>query len=74
MEIHVSMICSFQMGGGGGITNQGVKGEMNGKIKHKGVVADEQTKLHKVKVEIMWCSQFSAKCAYKHLSVRNAWI
>lgn len=59
------MICSFQMGGGGGglqtkeerMDEKGaydrVKGEMNGKMKHKGVVADEQTKLHEVKVEIM---------------------
>lgn len=37
-----------------------VKGDMNGKMKHKGVEADEQTKLHEVKVEIMQCRQFSA--------------
>lgn len=30
-----------------------VEGEMNGKMKHQGVVADEQTKLYEVKRETL---------------------
>lgn len=39
-----------------------VKGEMNGKMKHKGVVANEQTKLHEVEVEIMYATSFQQVC------------